>query len=79
VVEEKGEIAKQSSLIGLTDSSKVTQKPAAVGDRGRGRAVQVGVDPPSPSAGEESLFNGGGLGADAKVSPHQVKKNGVDT
>ena len=37
----------------------------------------MGVDPPLPSTGEESLFDGR-FGADAKVSPHQVKKNGVD-
>ena len=37
----------------------------------------MGVDPPLPPTGEESLFNRR-FGADAKVSPHQVKKNGVD-
>ena len=36
MVKKEGEIAKQSSLIGLTDSSKVTQKSAAVGHRGCG-------------------------------------------
>ena len=78
MVKKEGEITEQSSLIGLTDSSKVTQKSAAVGHGGRGRAIQVGVDPPLPSTGEESLFNGR-FGADTKVSLHQVKKNGVDT
>ena len=37
----------------------------------------MGVDPPLPSTGEESLFNGR-FGADSKISLHQIKKNGVD-
>lgn len=78
MVEKHCEVSKESPLIGLTDPSKVTQKPAAVGNGGRSRAVEVGVDPPLPSASQESLFHGR-LGTDAEVSSHQIKKNGVDT
>ena len=38
----------------------------------------MGVDSPLPSAGQETLLHRG-FGTDAKVSSHEVKKNGVDT
>lgn len=78
MAKEHCEVAKESSLIGLTDSSKVTQKPAAVSHRGWGRAVQISVESSLPAASQECLFYRR-LGGDAKVGPHEVKKNAMDT
>lgn len=77
MAEKEVKVAEESSLVRLARTNKLTEELTAVGDRERGGVFQEGIQAMLPSTGEKRFFDRG-LGRDAKVSPHQIKKDRVD-